>query len=221
MSDVAQRLLPAAPAADALHVRGVGSVIVSDDTALLDDLIAADGLEPLKLRRIAPTVAGSALSPVDTLAALRSAGYHPARDAGPGPVRLHRARVDHARRAPARSTVDPGELAARLLVPQQRRPNPLEVIRQHAPQLRPEQAELLATAVEDGSPVWIRYVDASGRASERVIDNAHLSGGTSTRGAGCAATTGPSPWTRSSRSHPSAFSPCAGSGGRSAGRTSP
>ncbi|GAB3863009.1 hypothetical protein [Dactylosporangium cerinum] len=43
VSDVAQRLLPAAPAADALHVRGVGSVIVSDDTALLDDVVAAEG----------------------------------------------------------------------------------------------------------------------------------------------------------------------------------
>lgn len=177
VSDVAQRLLPAAPAADALHVRGVGSVIVSDDTALLDELVAADALAPLKLRRIAPTVAGSALSPVDTLAALRSAGYRPARDAGLGPVRLHRARVDHVRRPPARSTVDPGELAQRLLVPQQRRADPLDVIRQKAPQLRPEQAQLLATAVEDGSPVWIRYVDANGRASERVIDNAQLSGG--------------------------------------------
>jgi hypothetical protein len=178
VSDVAQRLLPAAPPADALHVRGVGSVIVSDDTALLDDLVTADGLAPLKLRRIAPTVAGSALSPVDTLAALRAAGYRPARDAGPGPVRLHRTRVDHVGRPAARSTVDPGELAQRLLVPQQRRADPLEVIRQRAPQLRPEQAELLATAVEDGSPVWIRYVDAGGRASERVIDNAHLSGTT-------------------------------------------
>ena len=38
------RLLPAAPAADALHVRGVGSVIVSDDPALLDELVAADAL---------------------------------------------------------------------------------------------------------------------------------------------------------------------------------
>ncbi|MEV4509537.1 hypothetical protein AB0K00_11325 [Dactylosporangium sp. NPDC049525] len=178
VSDVAQRLLPAAPEADALHVRGVGSVIVSDDTALLDDVVAADELATLKLRRIAPTVAGSALSPVDTLAALRAAGYRPARDAGPGPVRLHRARVDHARRPAARSTVDPGELAQRLLVPQQRRADPLDVIRQRAPQLRPEQAQLLATAVEDGSPVWIRYVDAHGRTSERVIDNAHLSGGT-------------------------------------------
>jgi predicted DNA-binding transcriptional regulator YafY len=73
--------------------------------------------------------------------------------------------------------VDAGELAQRLLVPQQRRANPLDVIRQKAPQLRPEQAQLLATAVEDGSPVWIRYVDANGRASERVIDNAQLSGG--------------------------------------------
>ncbi|MEU0554809.1 hypothetical protein [Dactylosporangium maewongense] len=178
VAEVAARLLPAGPPADTLHVRGVGSVIVSEDTDLLDSLVADGTLAALKLRRVAPTVAGSALSPVDTLAALRAAGYRPARDAGPGPVRLHRARVDHARRPPARATVDPGELAARLLVPTQRTPDPLELIRQRAPQLRADQAQLLATAVEDGSPVWIRYVDAQGRASERVIDNAHLSGST-------------------------------------------
>jgi hypothetical protein len=75
-----------------------------------------------------------------------------------------------------RSAVDPVELARRLAVPMQRPATPLDQIRQRAPQLRPEQAQLLADAVEHGTPVWIRYVDANGRASERVVENAELSG---------------------------------------------
>jgi predicted DNA-binding transcriptional regulator YafY len=58
----------------------------------------------------------------------------------------------------------------------QRDASPLEQINRRAPQLRPEQAQLLADAVEHGTPIWIRYVDANGRTSERVIENAELSG---------------------------------------------
>jgi hypothetical protein len=76
----------------------------------------------------------------------------------------------------SRPTVDPLELANRLTVPMQRDASPLEQINRRAPQLRPEQAQLLADAVEHGTPIWIRYVDANGRTSERVIENAELAG---------------------------------------------
>ena len=60
----------------------------------------------------------------------------------------------------------------------QRTATPLEQIRRRAPQLRPEQVQLLADAVEHGNPIWLRYVDANGRTSERVIENAELTGST-------------------------------------------
>jgi hypothetical protein len=179
VAEVAAKLLPEPPPPDALRVRGAGSVVLSDDPALLDEVTAALG-SGLALERFASTVAGSRESVVDTVKALRSAGYRPVRDgakltlrrspaAGPPTPAVRRA-------ARTRSTVDAGELARRLLVPTQQNATPLEQIRQRAPQLRAEQAQLLADAVEHGTPVWIRYVDANGRASDRVIDNAELAG---------------------------------------------
>ncbi|GAA0729607.1 hypothetical protein Drose_32880 [Dactylosporangium roseum] len=166
VADVAAKLLPEPPPPDALRVRAVGSVVLSDDPELLDDVVAA-----LRLHRLAPTVASSPQSTVDILAALRAAGYRPARDGGAVTVR-------RARPAPerSRSTVDAAELARRLLVPSQRNATPLEQIRHKAPQLRPEQARLLADAIERGTPVRIRYVDAAGRSSDRVIDHPELAG---------------------------------------------
>ncbi|UWP81799.1 hypothetical protein Dfulv_43025 [Dactylosporangium fulvum] len=165
VADVAAKLLPEPPP-DALRVRGVSSVVLSDDPELLDDVVAA-----LRLHRLAPTVAGSPQSTMDTLAALRAAGYRPVRDGVA--VTVRRARPTPER---SRSTVDAGELAQRLLVPSRRNATPLEQIRQKAPQLRPEQARLLADAIEHGTPVWIRYVDAAGRSSDRVIEHPELAG---------------------------------------------
>ncbi|MET7393541.1 hypothetical protein ABZS66_08620 [Dactylosporangium sp. NPDC005572] len=157
VAEVAARLLPE-PAAD-LRVRTVGSVVLSDDAALLDEVVAA-----LRLVRLAPTVAGSTRSTVDTVAALRSAGY--AALIGDDAVSVRR----------SRPVVDAGELARRLSVPLPRNAAPLEQIQEKAPQLRSDQARLLADAVEHGTPVWIRYVDAAGRTSDRVIENAELAG---------------------------------------------
>ncbi|MER7002405.1 hypothetical protein ABT297_05075 [Dactylosporangium sp. NPDC000555] len=174
VAEVARTLLPAPPPPDPLRVRPVGSVVVCDDPQLLDEVAAALGLE-----RFAPTVAGFREPAADALAALRAAGYRPVTD-GPR-VTLRRAPTPLGerpadRRARPRPAVDPGELARRLAVPMQRNAAPLEQIRHRAPQLRPEQAQLLADAVEHGTPIWIRYVDVNGRASERVIEDAELAG---------------------------------------------
>ncbi|GGM34708.1 hypothetical protein ACFFX1_44435 [Dactylosporangium sucinum] len=157
VAEVAAKLLPEPPTD--LRVRTVASVVLSDDVALLDEVAAA-----LRLRRLAPTVAGSARSAPDTITALRAAGY--AALSGDDVVSVRR----------NRPAVDAGELARRLSVPSPRPASPLEQIQQRAPQLRSDQARLLADAVEHGTPVWIRYVDAAGRTSDRVIENAELAG---------------------------------------------
>ncbi|MFG2038417.1 hypothetical protein [Dactylosporangium sp. NPDC048998] len=170
IAEVARTLLPEPPPPDPLRVRPIGSVVTSDDPELLDEVAAALGLE-----RFAPTVAGSRESAADALAALRAAGYRPVGETPRVTPRRPPAPVS-ARPARPKPAVDPGELARRLAVPMQRNASPLEQIRHRAPQLRPEQAQLLADAVEHGTPIWIRYVDANGRASERVIENAELAG---------------------------------------------
>ncbi|WP_433610549.1 hypothetical protein ACQP2P_41595 [Dactylosporangium sp. CA-139114] len=165
IAEVAERLLPAPP----LRVTPAASVLVCEDVPLLDEVVSALGLE-----RLAPTVAASPSPVPSLLAALRELG-HRAEQSGPKVTVRRPAPAPPGARRP-KPTVDPGELARRLAVPMQRGASPLEQIRHRAPQLRPEQAQLLADAVEHGTPVWIRYVDANGRASERVIENAELSG---------------------------------------------
>ncbi|MEU7869582.1 hypothetical protein [Dactylosporangium sp. NPDC049140] len=170
VAEVAARLLPA----PSLRIHSGVTVIVAADPALLDDAVSA-----LDLTRLAPTVAISRDSAADTVAALRAAGFRPERE-GPQ-VQIRRAAPAPRPAPPAPTTrrpltVDPAELARRLTIPAQRDATPVEQIRRRAPQLRPEQAQLLADAVEHGTPVWIRYVDANGRASERVIENAELAG---------------------------------------------
>ncbi|WP_433210517.1 hypothetical protein ACQP00_48105 [Dactylosporangium sp. CS-047395] len=170
VAEVASHLLPE----PSLKVLAPPSVIVADDPALLDSL--ADALP--ELDRLAPTVAAAPSSASDTLTALREAGFHASTEATKVTVTRPPSPVRAAPSPRIRPAVDPVELAARLTVPLQRDASPLEQIRHRAPQLRPEQARLLADAVEHGTPVWIRYGDANGRASERVIENAELAGST-------------------------------------------
>ncbi|WP_432979645.1 hypothetical protein [Dactylosporangium sp. CA-233914] len=206
VAEVAAHLLPEPPAPDPLHVRAVTSVVLSDDEDLLDTVVAALHLERLAptvaasqespaetvaalkaagftpernglrltLRRApSPRAASSPSSPRTASspsvspaprATVSSPDRTAPRSGSPSPSRT------------ARPTIDAAELARRLTVPMQRDATPLDQIRRRAPQLRPEQAQLLANAVEHGTPVWIRYVDANGRTSERVIENAELSG---------------------------------------------
>ncbi|WP_433051775.1 hypothetical protein [Dactylosporangium sp. CS-033363] len=170
VAEVASHLLPE----PSLKVLAPPSVIVADDPALLDTV--TDALP--ELDRLAPTVAAAPSSADDTLAALREAGFHASTEAAKVTVTRPPSAARPAPSQRSRPAVDPVELAARLTVPLQRDASPLEQIRHRAPQLRPEQAQLLADAVEHGTPVWIRYVDANGRASERVIENAELAGST-------------------------------------------
>ncbi|MFI5914529.1 hypothetical protein [Dactylosporangium sp. NPDC051541] len=176
IAEVAARLLPEPPLPHPLKVRTALSVIISEDSALLDEVVTA-----LHLTRVAPTVAISSEDRAETLTALRTAGFRPDHTLAAPKITVHQPPSPPLPTTPTRPprrkpTVDPVDLAQRLTVPMQRNATPLEQIRHRAPQLRPEQAQLLADAVEHGTPIWIRYVDANGRASERVIENAELSG---------------------------------------------
>jgi predicted DNA-binding transcriptional regulator YafY len=55
-------------------------------------------------------------------------------------------------------------------------PDSFAAIARRAPQLSDGEVRLLAHAVERGTPVRIRYTNASGRSSARVIDPIDLDG---------------------------------------------
>ncbi|WP_426510387.1 helicase-associated domain-containing protein [Dactylosporangium sp. McL0621] len=73
-----------------VRVRTVGCVLRSDDTALLGEIQRVRSLARLELTELAPTVLSSALSPSETLAALRAAGYVPAAENPDGTLALER-----------------------------------------------------------------------------------------------------------------------------------
>uniref|UniRef100_A0AAU2VC90 Helicase-associated domain-containing protein n=1 Tax=Streptomyces sp. NBC_00003 TaxID=2903608 RepID=A0AAU2VC90_9ACTN len=70
--------------------------IRSDDEHLLTEVAATRSLTKLGLRKIAPTVLISTVSPSDTLAALRTAGYTPVLEAETGTTILERAPQERA-----------------------------------------------------------------------------------------------------------------------------
>ncbi|GGM89408.1 helicase-associated domain-containing protein [Dactylosporangium sucinum] len=79
VSDVARRH-------GGVRVRAVGCVVHSEDATLLDEILRVKSLARLELRALAPTVLTSVLPPEETLAALRTAGYAPAREHPDGSI---------------------------------------------------------------------------------------------------------------------------------------
>ncbi|MGI5244972.1 helicase-associated domain-containing protein [Dactylosporangium sp. CA-139066] len=73
-----------------VRVRTVGCVLRSDDVALLGEIRQVRSLARLELTELAPTVLSSALSPAETLAALRHAGYVPAAENPDGTLAVER-----------------------------------------------------------------------------------------------------------------------------------
>lgn len=179
-----------------VRVHQVASVLHTDDEALLAELLAAKALSRLALRRLAPTVLASACPAPETLEVLRAAGYAPvglAVDGQPlvtaaGPRRLP-APDEFGSPPPARRPAaggpdepadDPLALATALLAAPDTQPpdaGTRRTLGSWAGQLTSGDRDLLAYAIETGSPVLIHYVDADGRRTERVIEPLVLSGG--------------------------------------------
>jgi hypothetical protein len=154
-------------------------VLYADDPALVAEVAGARALRPLGLTVLAPTVLTSIRPLVETLAALRSAGYAPIGEDASGAAAIERParrRAPAPRRPASRTPVKslkPAELAARLL---ESPASALHHVQAAAPHLGDGEQRLLAAAVDGGLAVTIGYTDAQGSMSQRVIEPIDLDG---------------------------------------------
>jgi hypothetical protein len=172
-----------------LRVGAASSHIRCDDEDVLAEILAHSAAVSLGARRIAPTVIASELDPSSLLERLRRMGFTPVPEAADGSVVIARA---EPRRAP-------GRRSPTLLMTE--RPPPSDSVitaavravragdrsaaRRPADAVparlgRTASAQTLADlrrALEEGTTVWIGYVDQHGATSERVIDPVRLDGG--------------------------------------------
>ncbi|WP_173040909.1 helicase-associated domain-containing protein [Phytohabitans flavus] len=178
----------------------VACCLRSEDTALLNEIVADRRLRALGLRQLAPTVLAAAAPLQDVLSALRNAGYAPVAEADDGTPIVERA-IDHrasaspphqarAKSPAKRRTAKPRQAAARpeaadlvrkLLAAPDETLIPLtpslEAVRRSATNLTTSEARILAYAIDHRQPVTISYVNRDGNPSNRTIDNIELTDG--------------------------------------------
>ncbi len=162
-----------------------------DDESLLARVLSDRGVDPLGLRRIAPTVLVSTAAVSRVLDVLRGAGYAPSAEAPDGAVL---AVSDEAPRAPSRpssrssrvyavneSCAHLAQLVKRMrggdrLAESIRRATP---IAQQVPGVTTAATlGLLREAIRQERTIWLGYVDSHGSASQRTIQPISMAGGT-------------------------------------------
>ncbi|HEX5335331.1 MAG TPA: helicase-associated domain-containing protein, partial [Propionicimonas sp.] len=161
------------------RVGSVSAYIRSDDTTVLDTMLADRGLAPLQLRRVAPTVVVSQAHTLVVLEMLRENGFSPVAETTEGGIQIPRVAQHHtpARRPPAAPTITSlvddelthtlvaalragEESAAYERARAQSQPGP------RLPSTEPAVAlAFLREAAADSLGVWIGYADADGRAT--------------------------------------------------------
>lgn len=166
-----------------IRVGQASSFLRTEDPSALSELLADTRLGALGLRRLAPTVAAAAADAVTVLDRLRAVGLAPAAEGVDGslvvPSRTVR-RVAARRRPAARSApAAPSTQALREAVARWRiadagpRPGSVEL-----PHLAPRASlRALQDALEEGSRVWVGYVDETGRATRRLLEPQFLTDG--------------------------------------------
>jgi hypothetical protein len=172
-----------------VRVGTASAYVRCDDDGVLAEIMADRRGATLGLRRLAPTVL-AAQSAVDTvLARLREMGYAPAAESATGDVVVRRpdARRTATRMRPPRLVSEPPPPNDALLGAAVRalragdRGGPRDGARVAAPTLpRLTPAEALGTlreASRTGARLWIGYVNAEGRGSQRVIEPISVEGG--------------------------------------------
>ncbi len=175
-----------------LRVGTAVSYLRCDDTAVLDELLAGRGSQTLRLRRLAPTVAVSPVTPEVLLDRLRELGLSPAAESPDGSVVVSRPdeRRTGPRSLPQRLTLDPPALPDAVAASLVRALRAGERGAARGPTVRgpglgsevPRTAmaqtlQVLQEAIDRGASVWLGYVDNDGVGAERVVDPVTLSGG--------------------------------------------
>jgi hypothetical protein len=175
-----------------LRVGSVTTYLRCDDTTVLDELVAGRGADSLRLRRLAPTVVISPLSPDVVVERLRDLGLAPAAEGGDGSVMIRRPeeRRTGPRGVPQRLMADPPSPSAKAAASIVRALRSAERGAKRGAQTRgpglgtavprtamAETLAVLRVAVEAGGSLWLGYVDNDGVAAERVVDPVTLRGG--------------------------------------------
>jgi hypothetical protein len=174
-----------------IRVRGVSSVIRSEDEGGLDVMLANRRLAALQLRRIAPTVLTSPVGPEVVLEMLREEGFAPVPESASGTVTVP---TRPARRAVRQRSVDPalvqtmdnaqlGSLVAGLRASEahaRARAVPTADGRTGPaiPANDPTTSmAVLREAIADGRAVWLGYSDGIGRTQRLLFHPERLDGG--------------------------------------------
>ncbi len=179
-----------------MRIGSANSYVRSDDESLIAEVLADRRLQPLMLRRLAPTVLASRHTPARLLEALREAGYPPVQEDATGAAVLTRPK---ARRGPPRPSwahrgIEDPAAAARLSSPrlagvieQIRRGDAAARVARRAPvtvrangastSSHTEALEILQQALRDKTRVWVGYVDSHGATASRLVRPVSMGGG--------------------------------------------
>ncbi|MEU1291073.1 helicase C-terminal domain-containing protein [Streptomyces sp. NPDC005840] len=180
-----------------LRVGAASAYLRCDDDALLSEILADKRAQPLRLRRLAPTVLATQADPAALLDGLRAMGFAPAAESADGDVVITR---PDAHRTPPRAAPVPvpdgpptpdGTLLAAAIrairagdlastAPRKQAPSGAGSAAGTGELPRTSAAETLATvqaAVLTGEALWIGFVNAEGGASQRVIAPIRVEGG--------------------------------------------
>lgn len=167
-----------------VRVGAASAFVRCDDEATLGVLVTDRRLTSLGLRRIAPTVLAATSPPDVVLDRLRDAGLAPAAEGPDGAVVVRR---PETRRSPLRRRPTPVAAAAPTSPPDPLLDAAVRAIRggdrqQLGAALRTGRptADVLAMLVQAagaGEALWIGYVDAEGRATQRVVEPVAVEGG--------------------------------------------
>jgi len=163
-----------------VRVGAAASFVRCDDEATLGELVTDRRAVALRLRRLSPTVLAAQSSADVVLSRLREMGYAPAAEGADGDVVVRRpeSRRTSSRRPPERVAALPPDPRPALLDAAVRalrageRAATVTVSRPTADVLA-----MLTQAAADGDALWIGYVDAEGRGSQRVIEPVTVEGG--------------------------------------------
>ena len=173
------------------RVGSVSSYIRSDDSTVLDSMLADRGLAALQLRRVAPTVVVSQAHTMVVLEMLRENGFAPIAETTDGGVMVpvvshHRTPARRPPSSPMLTSVVDDELTETLVsalrageesaayerAREQSLPGP------RLPSTEPAVAlALLREASADGVGLWIGYADADGRTARILFYPKRIEGG--------------------------------------------